>query len=354
MNEMRWPKVFIIILNWNGWKDTIECLESLYAISYPNYQVIVVDNNSQDDSLARINAYARGEIVIESSLFAQSSRPQGLKATQLAREQAECVSVCREEVMTEHVSQALQNEQLLIIQNEQNFGYSEGNNIGMRYALKAAADYILLLNNDTVVHEDFLTELVRVAEEDDSIGAIGPKICFYDAPQVIESTGARINFWTGRGIALNWEKADDLLDSSSAQKLLSVDYISGACFLIPRRIIEEVGGLDPLYFLYGEELDWCIRISKAGYRITCDLDSKIWHKGMASTSKDARFSQYYLERNRVIYMRKYATTLQFMSFLFYYPFFYTALLLKRRRARDIPYFVRGFIDGFVKDISSSS
>lgn len=348
---MKWPKVFVVILNWNGWKDTIECLESLYLISYPNYDVIVVDNNSQDDSLARINAYARGEIVTESSFFPHSSA-HGLRVTQLVREEVEGASGSGEEAMPEHAYQA-ENKQLVIIQNEQNFGYAEGNNIGIRYALKAAADYILLLNNDTVVHKDFLTELVLVAEEDDSIGAIGPKICFYDTPQIIQTTGARIDFWTGRAVALNWGKSDYLVDSSSAQKLLPVDYIYGACFLANRRIIEEVGELDPQYFLYGEEVDWCIRISRAGYKIICDLDSKIWHKGMASTSKEKRFSQYYLERNRVIYMRKYARTLQFMSFLLYYPVYHMAFLVKKRRFDDIPHFAKGFVNGLFLHLNRS-
>jgi len=349
---MRWPTVFVIILNWNGWKDTIECLESLYSVSYPNYRVVVVDNNSGDDSLARIEEYARGEISVESSFFPHCSRQESLKVTEYVREEAEDISDLAEEVTGKHAYLAA-NEQLVIIKNEQNFGYAEGNNIGMRYALKAAADYILLLNNDTVVHKDFLTELVRVAEEDDGIGAIGPKICFYDAPQVIQSTGAHVDFWTGRAISLNWETADDPLDSSSTPKLLPVDYIYGACFLINHRIVEEVGALDPLYFLYGEELDWCMRIRRAGYRIVCDLDSKIWHKGMASTSKDKHFSQYYLERNRVIYMRKYARTLQFISFLLYYPAYYIAFLVKKRRLDDIPHFVKGFVDGLFLHLNGS-
>jgi GT2 family glycosyltransferase len=327
-------------------------LESLNSVSYPNYSVVVVDNNSVDDSLARIKAYARGEITVESSFFPQSSRQESLRVIEYVREEAEDVSDFAEEVKGKQAYRAA-NEQLVIIQNEQNFGYSEGNNIGMRYALKAAADYILLLNNDTVVDKDFLTELVRVAEQDESIGAIGPKICFYEAPQVIQSTGARINFWTGRAIALNWEKADYVLESSSSQKLLSVDYIYGACFLISRRIIEEVGELDPQYFLYGEELDWCIRISRAGYKIVCDLDSKIWHKGMASTSKEKRFSVYYLERNRVIYVRKYARTSQFLSFLLCYPVYYIVLLTKKRRAKDIPCFIKGFIDGLFMPLDRS-
>jgi len=349
---MQWPTVFVIILNWNGWKDTIECLESLYSISYPNYRVVVVDNNSVDDSLVRIEEYARGEISVESSFFPQSIRQKSLRVTEYVREEAENVSDLIEEATGNYACQAA-NEQLVIIKNEQNCGYAEGNNIGMRYALKAAADYILLLNNDTVVHEDFLTELVRVAEEDDRIGAIGPKICFYDTPHLIQSTGARVNFWTGRAISLNWEKPDNPRNASSTPKLLPVDYIYGACFLIHRRIVEEVGKLDPLYFLYGEELDWCIRICRAGYQVVCDLDSKIWHKNMASALKDKHLSHYYLERNRVIYMRKYARIVQFMSFLLYYPLYHLAFLLKKRRVDDIPHFFKGFVDGLFVRINGS-
>jgi GT2 family glycosyltransferase len=353
MDNKEWPKVFIIILNWNGWRDTIECLESLYNISYQNYDVVVVDNNSQDDSLAKIRAYARGELAVESASPSSNCRIAPLHVTNYTRREAEDMQAT---TLSKKVAKAdrykASNESLVIIQNEQNFGYPAGNNVGMRYALKASADYVLLLNNDTVVDKYFLTELVSTAGKDATIGVIGPKIYWYDAPNVIQATGARVDFWTGRIVSLNMGKRDDEVRLFAVDKLLTADYMPGACFLIKRKVIEDVGKLDPIYFLYGEELDWCARISRAGYRIVCDLDSKIWHKKTASTAKVKRFTEYYPHRNLVINARKYARVPQFVSFLLLYPTKQMALLLKEHRFGDLRYFVRGFVDGLLTPLPS--
>jgi GT2 family glycosyltransferase len=353
MDRVEWPKVFVIILNWNGWEDTIECLESLYDISYPNYDVVIVDNDSQDDSLARIRAYARGDVADKSASPPYNWRIEPLHVTNYTRREAEDIQVptVSKKLAGESRNKAF-NGSLVIIQNEQNFGYPEGNNIGMRYALKASADYVLLLNNDTVVDKHFLTELVRAADTDASIGVIGPTIYEYDAPNVIQSAGVRINFWTGRLMVLNKGKRDDEIEHFTADTLLPADVVVGACFLIKRKVIEKVGKLDPTYFCYGEELDWCVRISKAGYRIVCDLNSKIWHKKGASTSKVKQFAEYYPHRNWVINVRKHARLPQFISFLLFYPAYSIPGLLKARQFGHIRCFVRGFIDGLFTPITS--
>ncbi|MDD1726025.1 MAG: glycosyltransferase family 2 protein, partial [Euryarchaeota archaeon] len=272
MDGVAWPKVFIIVLNWNQGEDTIECLESLYGINYPNYDVVVVDNDSQDDSLARIRAYARGKVAVESAFLPYNCRIKSLQVTNYTRRETEDLKVAAlSKKLAEESRNKASNRSLVIIENEQNFGYPEGNNVGMRYALKASADYVLLLNNDTVVDKHFLTELVCTADKDASIGVIGPKIFRYDLPNVIQATGARIDFWRGRAISLNKGKTDDEIEHFTVDNLLPADFVPGACFLIKRKVIEDVGKLDPTYFLYGEELDWCMRINRAGYRIVCDL-----------------------------------------------------------------------------------
>jgi len=349
---VEWPKVFIIILNWNGWEDTIECLDSLHNISYPNYDLIIVDNDSQDDSLARIRAYARSELAVESASRIFNCRIEPLHVTTYTRLEAEDIQVA-----TLHKKLAAQsrnetsNASLVIIQNEQNFGYPEGNNIGMRYALKASADYVLLLNNDTVVEKHFLTELVRAADNDASIGVIGPKICFYDAPNTIQSAGGHIDFWRGRAIG-NAGKSDDEIERFAVDKLLPADFVSGSCFLIKRKVIEDVGMLDPTYFCYGEDLDWCLRISGAGYRIVCDLNTQIWHKSNVSTSKVKQCAEFYFHRNWVINARKHARIPEFVSFLLLYPAYCIPGLLKARQFGHIRNFVLGFIDGLFTKITA--
>jgi GT2 family glycosyltransferase len=352
---MKWPKVFVIILNWNGWKDTIECLESLYRISYPNYDVIVVDNGSQDDSVAKIRAYAQGEIETESSFFSYNRDNKPLAISEYARNEVDGIKELSSGKKPESRSlHGIANQRLFVIRNERNFGFSEGNNIAIRYALRMGADYTLLLNNDTVVHKDFLTVLEDAARRDQRIGAIGPKVYWYADQDKIQCTGMRFDLWKGREIAINWSKTDLNLDIEPKNGLLPVDYISGVCFLVKRKVIEHVGGLDPMYFLYHEEADWCFRSRRAGYKIVCHFDAKIWHKGMASSAMTKRFSQYYPARNRVIFMRKYARTSQFISFLMYHPLYYIAWLLKNGQPHSIFYYIKGFVAGLLMPVGSSS
>ncbi|MGA3198887.1 MAG: glycosyltransferase family 2 protein [Halobacteriota archaeon] len=356
MKNDKWPKICIVILNWNGWKDTIECLESLYRISYSDYDVVVVDNNSQDDSLARIRAYARNEMVVESPFFSYGhGHNKPLTITEYTRAEIQGLQeLSLSAKLNGKCLDGAPDRRLVVIKNERNFGFSEGSNIGIRYALKAAANYVLLLNNDTVVEEHFLAELVRVAQQDRHIGVIGPAVFWYNLPDRIQSTGANINFWTGRTIVLNWCKTAANLDISSNDGLLPVNYVAGACFLVKREVIDAVGELDPMYFLYGEEADWCLRISRAGYSIICDLNAKIWHKRMRSSFKSRKFSQYYPGRNRVVFMRKYAQTLQFLSFLLFHLPLNLAWLLKAGRFRDTLCYIKGFIDGLLMHLDSSS
>lgn len=288
------PKVSIIILNWNGKEDTIECLESLKKITYSNYEILLVDNGSTDDSV-------------------------------------ECFRK--------------QYPEIEIIENKKNLGFPEGNNVGIRKAINKGTDYVLLLNNDTTVDKNFLTELVNVAESAEEIGVVGPKIYYYREPQIIQTTGVSIDYYTGRTIQINNLKRDEEIDIFNDNSLLDVDYVYGACFLIKRKVIEEVGLLDPIYFLYGEETDWCIRIRKSGYSILCVLKSKIWHKSMASSSKVNKFSIYYPARNRVILMRKYASISQYISFLMFYPLYNFLVFMNNQKFKHIRYFYEGFIDG---------
>jgi GT2 family glycosyltransferase len=175
-----YPLVVIIILNWNGWEDTLECLESVYEISYPNYMVIVVDNHSTDDSLEKIRKYCSGQITTEST-FTNNGKPNNL---------LELIELSEEDLNdTEYIfneGYSGLNNKLILIKNKVNYGFAGGNNVALKYAMeKSAAEYILLLNNDTVVHEDFLTELVLVAESNKEIGIVGPKL-FYDNKKTIQ------------------------------------------------------------------------------------------------------------------------------------------------------------------------
>jgi len=225
-----YPRVCIVILNWNGLKDTIECLESIRHITYPNYEVIVVDNASKGND------------------------PEILKETF--------------------------GDYIRLIENRKNYGFSEGNNIGMRYALNnnIPPDYFLLLNNDTTVASDFLTELIKVAESDSNIGIVGPKIYFYDfngRKDIIWSAGGKVCWWHVPFYHHLGSAHNDLPEYNFIKE---VGFVSGAAMMLKRKVAEEISLLNSQYFFGYEEIECCLKARKAGYMIFYVPKAKIWHK----------------------------------------------------------------------------
>jgi GT2 family glycosyltransferase len=268
---MNFPKVGIIILNWNGWIDTIECLESLYQITYPNYEVIIVDNDSTNESIEKIKEYCKGRIEIESKFVEYKSINKPI----------EVIEYWREEVgESEEKEYFPSNKNLIIIKNEKNYGFPEGCNIGMRYSLSMGADYLLLLNNDTVVATDFLSELVEVAQADPFIGIVGSKIYYYYQPNVIQAVGGRIVWWTGLLETYGNEE-----DVGQYNEVAERDFVYATSLLIKKDVVKKISFMDPFFFFGVEEYDYCNRAKKAGFKVLYVPKSKIWHKGGASRVK---------------------------------------------------------------------
>jgi len=307
------PRVSILLLNWNGWQDTLECLESLYQITYPNYDVILVDNGSEDESIEKIKEYCEGEIKVESKFFEYSIENKPIKIIEYTREEAEAGGGKEHEIVY-----LCPNERLILIKNEKNYGFAEGNNIGMRYALKALnPDYVLLLNNDTVVDRQFLGELVKVAEGDPDIGFAGPKVYYYDfngRKDVISIAGGRLNMWTGQFYRIGIKEVDE----GQYDEIKEVDFVEGSALLVRRGLLERVGLLDPSYFAYREENDWCMRGFKARFGTVYVPKAKIWHKGGATAKKISGFAEYLMIRNKFWFMKAHATRRQYLSFLLYF------------------------------------
>lgn len=297
---MTYPKVAIIILNWNGLEDTIECLESLQKITYPNYEVIVVDNGSEGND----------------------------------------VEVLREKF----------GEHIHLIENDRNYGFAEGNNIGMSYASENLnPDYVLLLNNDTTVDLNFLTELVNVAVSDPSIGIVGPKIYYYDETDKVFSIGGKINAWTGRAPFIGWGK----IDHGQFEEIREVDYVSGCALLIKQNVIKKIGLLNTEYFSYSEDAEWCVKARKVGHKIICVPKAKLWHK-IASTAMRSKLYLYYITRNRFLFMRRNFSKLQFLSsslffFVTYFPFI-TFLNIYRRDLPSMKTFYKAIYDGIMQSL----
>jgi GT2 family glycosyltransferase len=218
------PKVSIIILNWNGLADTVECLESLKKIAYSNYEVLLVDNASAGDDVKVLGDRFGGYIHI--------------------------------------------------IQNDKNYGFAEGSNIGMRYVLNRGTDYVLLLNNDTAVAPDFLDEMVRVGESDERIGALGPKIYFYDSPNVIWEAGGKMNWWLG-AIRVCGDREEDV---GQYDNLAERDFLSGAALLLKSQLLQKISLLDSSFFFGFEDYDLCIRARRAGFRVVYVPKAMVWHK----------------------------------------------------------------------------
>jgi GT2 family glycosyltransferase len=293
---MDYPRVSIIILNWNGWEDTTECLESVYQINYPNFDVILVDNASEDDSLEKIRDYCSGNLKVESSFFEYNPENKPIKVREYS-----------EDFENSQGSLKIENSTLpplTLIKNKKNYGFPGGNNGGMKYALKFFnPDYILLLNNDTVVEENFLGELIEKGESRGDIGILGPKIYFYDEPNIIWSAGCKISWKLSRGIQIGTNE----VDKGQYDTEKEVEYVSGSAFLIKKELIEKIGLMDETYFLYFEESDWTLRANQEGYKSLYVPSASVWHKVSRSGGGISNpIGLYYITRNRWIFMRKWA------------------------------------------------
>ena len=268
---MNQPRVSIITLNWNGLENTTECLESLKKITYPNYEVIVVDNGSEGNDA---------------------------------------------QVLEERFG-----DYIHLIKNDKNYGFAGGANIGMRYALNNSnPDYLLLLDNDTVVDPEFLTEMVKVAEAAPAIGIAGAMIYYYDQPERLQFVSGKTDFW--RGDIIGMSGIDRVLgkkeiDRGQYDSIKETEQIGFWSALIKRKVVESIGMLDEEYFFTWEVPDYCLRIWEAGYKIVYIPKAKVWHKWQTANNRD-EFFQYYNLRNRFRFMKQHATRWQYRSFLIYF------------------------------------
>lgn len=263
VNMEQAPKVAIIILNWNGKDDTVECIESLRKVAYPDYQIMLIDNASTDGS---------------AELFRQLY------------------------------------PDLELIVTEKNLGFAGGNNVGIKRALDRGFELLLLLNNDTTVYPDFLGPLVKLAESDEHIGIVGPKICFYSDPEKVWSAGGRIDMFTG---AIG--NTGEGMAQSGLSGVHQVDFVSGCALMIRSSVVREIGLMDEDYFLYFEETDWNVRAHKKGYLSMVDYDARILHKAGSSVKKVKDSDYYYVPRNLPLFLRKNG---RWYHQLVFYPLFF--------------------------------
>src|SRR3954466_9706279 len=240
-------KVGIVLLNWNGWEGTCVCLTSVRQLQYGDFETIVVDNGSSDNSPAHIRR-----------MFAE----------------------------------------VTIIEAGKNLGFAGGCNRGIRHALSQGCDFVWLLSNDTTVDPEALQALVDKAHADPDLGAVGSAIyCMEDAQRLQAWGGGYINFWLGRSRHFLSPAPDE-----------SVDFITGASMLITRDAIKSIGLLDEEFFMYWEDADYCFRLRKASWKVGVAGGSRVLHKGSASVGKGSAKLDRYFNASAVRFFNKHART----------------------------------------------
>lgn len=347
---MNYPRVSIIILNWNGWKDTIECLESLYRITYPNYDVIVVDNGSKDDSVQKIKEYAEGEIQVSSKFFEYNPNNKPIRVFELNEDDSKQGKFNRP--LYEKVDP---DRRLILIKNRDNYGFAGGNNVGIKFALSVLnPEYVLLLNNDTVTEKKFLSELVKGIHKNKPIGIAGPIIFFYNYPQIVQFSGAVLYK------SILHKRLINLATISPGISLIETDEVNGAAMLIKTDTLTKLGLLDEAYFAYWEETDFCFRAKKYGISKAIVLSSRIWHKIGSNDPKRKKIkplSAYLFGRNRIYFIRKNLTGisrwLSFASTVFWTVFYAFVYLIHYRNVDAALMFVKGVFDGATGNLCKS-
>lgn len=217
--------IYIILVNYNGYNDTIECINSIKKIKNINYKIIVVDNASTDNS---VHLFRKNE-------------------------------VCKD---------------CIIIESKSNLGFAGGNNLGIQLALDNGARYILLINNDTLVNPNFLYYMVTTFERDEKIGVVGCKINYYPETNKIWFGGGYINWFKFLGEHIGMREEDN----GNYDKQREIDFMTGCCMLIKREVFENVGLLSHEYFMYFEDVDFCVKVRNSGYKIWYNPKAVIYHK----------------------------------------------------------------------------
>ncbi|MFZ5366022.1 MAG: glycosyltransferase family 2 protein [Patescibacteria group bacterium] len=288
-------KIFVVILNWNGKEFIFKCLDSVKKLEIGRaspkampaarnlkLEIVVVDNASTDGSV--------------------------------------------EQIKSEKLKMKNDKAKLKIIENNQNLGFAEGNNVGIRYALKNGADYVLILNPDTIVDENLILQLIsasggsafggKVARADSRIGILGPKIYFApgfefhkerykpeERGKVIWYAGGRID-WNN---VLSCHRGVDEIDRGQYDKVEETDFVSGCCMFVKKEVFEKIGLFDPKYFLYWEDSDFCQRAWMGGFRIVYVPGANVFHLDAGSSAVGGPLHDYYITRNRMLFGIKYAS-----------------------------------------------
>ncbi|MBW1676916.1 MAG: glycosyltransferase family 2 protein, partial [Deltaproteobacteria bacterium] len=307
------PRVCTIVLNWNRWRDTIECLESLICLSPPIKTIIVCDNGSSDGSREKILSWAGKKYGSPSVPILRGDSP---------------------------LPKTSGIDPFIYIQNQSNLGYAGGNNAGIRVALsKSCFDFIWVLNNDTLVHEDAIESFLRCARNHPKTGIFGSTIVFANRPEILQCAGGcRYNpITTIYRPVLGGEKLSRVLESGDSSRL---DYVYGASMFIRTEVFERIGLFSEEYFLFYEELDLCHRAEQAGFKIGWCKESIVYHKssrtigwpGLAEKGKIA-IANYHENLSTLIFTKKFYPAV--LPFAMIFRFFGKLAFIIKRKDRHL-------------------
>jgi GT2 family glycosyltransferase len=268
------PKIYVILVNYNGYKDTIECVQSIQNMNYENFKILIVDNGSTNDSII-----------------------------QLKRAVNEC----------------------FIIESKMNLGFAGGNNLGIKYALENGADYILLLNNDTIVDLNFLNNMIQPFKSNIDIGIVGCKIMYYPEKNIIWYAGGYIDWFRFVGMHFGLKE----FDKGQYNDEKEIDFMTGCCMLIKKEVFKKVGLLSNEYFMYFEDVDFCVKVRERGYKIWYNPNAVIYHKvGFSAGGEESSFAIKWCTRNRIIFMNRHKNNVSRIKFFTSKLFFYSTRIIK--------------------------
>ena len=274
------PRVCILVLNWNGADDTLECLASLKQLTYNNAEVVVIDNGSTDDSVSRI----------------------------------------RQEF-----------NDIKILELESNLYFGGGNNEGLKWAHTKGFEYCIFLNNDTTVEPDFIEPLIAAFEPKPDIGIVAPLMCYHGDPGRIWYGGGKVNLWTGTIAHRHIREPVSVVGDSA----LETDYITGCCLMMPTALAMELGGFSPAFQMYGEDVDLSLRCKAKGKELLFVPRSRIYHKVSASVGGEFAFSKLKRKlRGLLQIFARHTKWYQWISIIicqFFYSFQHLITLLNNRK-----------------------
>ena len=326
---MTTPPLGVVLVNWNRWQDTIECLESLLRSPHPLH-VVVVDNASADGSVDQIAAWARGE------------RPAGVASPEMAKYSQpplpKPLPVTILDAAAAHAPGATAGPGLTLVHSGGNLGFAGGNNVGLRL-LMAHPDIQLfwLLNNDTVVDPQAVTALVDTMAATPGIGMCGTVVRFYHHPDRVQAlNGSRFSPLTGQSAGLGAGASGDIPPGTDIAA--ATDYVLGASLAVSRAFLEEVGLMEEGYFLYFEEIDWAVRNRRARHPLAIGFASgaTVYHKEGGSIGSSgtrgarSNLADYWLNRSRLSFIRRHYPWLLPLHWLL------TLALVARRLLRGQP------------------